>query len=79
MAEKAMPVNIIFGALLMSGAIQSAQPATKLSLGSDAISKSNGGPPTVVLASHTMKKHRTDSTVWKGGPRCGRYGYCRRY
>jgi hypothetical protein len=74
-----VPVNITLAALLMSGAIQSAQPATKLSLGSIAISKSDGGPPTVVLASHTMKKHRADSTVWKGGPHCGRYGYCRRY
>ena len=51
-----MPVNMALAALLMSGAIQTGQPTTKLTLGGDVISQPNGGAPTVTLAATTDGK-----------------------
>jgi hypothetical protein len=45
-----MPANMALAALLMSGATQTGQPTTKLTLGGDVISQPNGGAPTVTLA-----------------------------
>jgi hypothetical protein len=47
-----MAIQMGLAALLMSGAMQSGEPATKLTLGADAISQPNGGAP-IVLAQDT--------------------------
>ena len=45
-----MPVNMALAALLMSGAIQTGQPAAKLTLGGDVISQPDGATPLVMQA-----------------------------
>jgi hypothetical protein len=50
-----MPVNMALAALLMSGAIQTGQPVTKLALGGDVISQPHGAAPTVTLAATSRK------------------------
>ena len=45
-----MPVNMALAALLMSGAIQTGQPTTKLTLGGDVISQPDGATPLVMQA-----------------------------
>jgi hypothetical protein len=58
-----MPINMGLAALLMSGAMQSGEPATKLTLDADAISQPNGGASlTLVQAGPT-----TDISKKKGG------------
>ena len=51
-----MPVNMALAALLMSGAIQTGEPATKLTLGGDAILQPNGAAPLVMQAAMYKKK-----------------------
>jgi hypothetical protein len=50
-----MPIQMGLAALLMSGAMQSGEPVTKLTLGADAISQPNGGAP-LVLAEIQLKQ-----------------------
>jgi hypothetical protein len=59
-----MPVNMALAALLMSGAIQTGQPAAKLTLGGDVILQPNGAAPTVIQAAMNGKK--------KGGKKGGK-------
>jgi hypothetical protein len=43
-----MPINMTLAALLMSGAVQSGEPATKPTPGAGAISQHDGGAPLVL-------------------------------
>ena len=54
-----MPIQMGLAALLMTGAMHSGEPATKLTLGTDAISQPNGGAAVILAAGSTdtiMKK-----------------------
>jgi hypothetical protein len=59
-----MPVNMALAALLMSGAIQTGEPATKLTLGGDVVIQPNGAAPLVMQAAMNGKK--------KGGKKGGK-------
>ena len=50
-----MPVNMALAALLMSGAIQTGQPTTKLTLGGDVISQPHGAGSLVKQAATSRK------------------------
>jgi hypothetical protein len=50
-----MAIQMGLAALLMSGAMQSGEPATKLTLGAEALSQPNGGAP-LVLAQDISKQ-----------------------
>jgi hypothetical protein len=51
-----MAIQMGLAALLMSGTMHSGEPATKLTLGADAISQPNGGAPLVLVQSIAEKK-----------------------
>ena len=63
-----MPVNMALAALLMSGAIQTGQPATKLTLGGDVISQPDGAAPLVMQVATSRKfdpNKGKGKKVWK--------------
>ena len=43
-------INMGLAALMISGAMQSGEPATNLTLGADAVSQANGGAAVVLVA-----------------------------
>ena len=63
-----MPVNMALAALLMSGAIQTGQPTTKLTLGGDVISQPHGAGSLVMQAATSRKfdpNKGKGKKVWK--------------
>jgi hypothetical protein len=59
-----MPINMTMAALLMSGAMHSAEPSTKLMLDTYTIAQANGGAP-FVLAAAKRKESSPASTLPK--------------